>query len=305
MAIRRLKTKYIFLGDCNSINIEIIEKSFSFLKKKVKYILIGNNKDLKKYLIKIRSKLKINEIINPLDFNECNSSYLNLFNVENVSTKKFQNLLNQISIANYLSNQTKIDLVTMPINKSIFKTKFIFIGMTEYLGYLNNKKTIMIMRGEKFSIIPFTTHINPKDIYLNIKSNKITEFLKILLKYLKRKDYGLNFKIIKFLCYNPHCSENKTLGVEDNIITKVLLKFKVILGPFPADSAFKNIKKNSLFISTYHDQALIPFKILNKKSFNLTLGLNYRRLSPAHGTAKDIKYKNKSDSSSYLACMEI
>ena len=66
---------------------------------------------------------------------------------------------------------------------------------------------------------------------------------------------------------------------------------------------FKKIKKNTLFISTYHDQALIPFKILNKKSVNITLGLNYRRLSPAHGTAKDIKNKNIADNTSYLKCL--
>ena len=54
----------------------------------------------------------------------------------------------------------------------------------------------------------------------------------------------------------------------------------------------------------YHDQALIPFKILNKKGFNLTLGLKYRRISPAHGTAKNIKFKNIADISSYKACME-
>ena len=55
----------------------------------------------------------------------------------------------------------------------------------------------------------------------------------------------------------------------------------------------------------YHDQVLIPFKILNKKGINLTLGLNYRRLSPAHGTALDIKYKNISDNTSYIECMKI
>ena len=33
---------------------------------------------------------------------------------------------------------------------------------------------------------------------------------------------------------------------------------------------------------------------------NITLGLNYRRLSPAHGTAKDIKNKNIADNTSYL-----
>ena len=54
----------------------------------------------------------------------------------------------------------------------------------------------------------------------------------------------------------------------------------------------------------YHDQVLIPFKLLNKKGINITLGLNYKRLSPAHGTATDIIFKNKVDLSSYLSCME-
>ena len=58
-----------------------------------------------------------------------------------------------------------------------------------------------------------------------------------------------------------------------------------------------------IFLSTYHDQALIPFKILNKKAINMTVGLNFRRLSPAHGTAKDIINKNISDNTSYLSCM--
>ena len=49
---------------------------------------------------------------------------------------------------------------------------------------------------------------------------------------------------------------------------------------------------NILYISTYHDQGLIPFKIINNKSNKLDIGLNYRRLSPAHGTAIDIKFKN-------------
>ena len=53
----------------------------------------------------------------------------------------------------------------------------------------------------------------------------------------------------------------------------------------------------------FHDQALIPFKILNLRGINLTLGLKYR-LSPAHGTANDIKFKNKADITSYMACME-
>ena len=63
------------------------------------------------------------------------------------------------------------------------------------------------------------------------------------------------------------------LGNEDKIITKSISNFKKITGPYSADSAFKNLKNNNLlFISMYHDQALIPFKILNQKGINLTIG---------------------------------
>ena len=60
--------------------------------------------------------------------------------------------------------------------------------------------------------------------------------------------------------------------------------------------------KGLLFISMYQIRPLF-FKILNHKGINLTMGLNYRRLSPAHGTAKDIKFKDIADIISYLACM--
>ena len=64
----------------------------------------------------------------------------------------------------------------MPINKSIFKKKIKFIGMTEYLGKLNKKKTIMLMHGDKFSIIPLTTHINLKNIYNILINQKLLNF---------------------------------------------------------------------------------------------------------------------------------
>ena len=52
----------------DSINIEIIAKSHQILKNKVKYILIGNIIDLKKYLKKISSNLRINEVYDPIKF---------------------------------------------------------------------------------------------------------------------------------------------------------------------------------------------------------------------------------------------
>jgi len=291
------------LGDLDSINLELIYNSHNYLKNKVEYILLGNIKDASKYLSRINSKIEINEIYSPLNFENYKKNTLNFFNIENIHKEKHQNLLNQLIIANHLSKSSKIDLVTLPINKSIFKKKIEFIGMTEYLAKINKRNTIMLMHGEKFSVIPLTTHINLKDVkkYLNKKYLNLN--LTLINKQIQRRIYELNFKSIKFLCYNPHCSEENTIGNEDKKILEVIKKFKNIYGPFSADSAFNNIQNNLLFISMYHDQALIPFKILNKKGINLTLGLNYRRLSPAHGTAGDIKYKNIANLSSYIACM--
>ena len=295
--------KYVFLGDHNSINVEIIIKSQKYLKNKVKFILIGNIEDLRKDLKSLKSKVEINEIFDPYDFTKCKKIKLNLYNVEKISSEKYKNLINQIKVSNRLSVSTGIDLITMPINKSLFKKKINFTGMTEYLAHINKKNTFMLMCGENFSVIPLTTHINPMKVHQTITKQKLKKKINLLLNELKKINYRKYFKEIKFLCYNPHCGENGTLGQEDKIIKDVISNYKNIKGLFPADSAFLNFESNTLFISMFHDQALIPFKILNKKCMNLTIGLDYRRLSPAHGTARDIKFKKKAEVSSYLECM--
>ena len=291
------------MGDPDSINIELVVKSHNFLKNKVRYILLGNKKDIVRYLEKLGSDLNINYLSDPFKFSKCDKNSLNLYNIDNIENSTAANLINQIKISNFLSNTTKTDLITLPVNKYTFKKKIDFIGMTEYLGLLNKKKTIMLMYGEKFSVIPFTTHLNPKQIHKYIKKGLLVPFLKNLNEQLNKKEYGLKFKNIKFLCYNPHCGEEKMLGIEDDVIKKTISKFKFIKGPYPADSSFNKNFSKTLFISSYHDQALIPFKIINKKSLNLTLGLNYRRISPSHGTATDIKFKNEANNESYIKCM--
>ena len=303
MTKQNIKKKYLFLGDVDSINIELVIKSFSILRNKVNYILICNKKDLLRSNYFKRKKLEINEILDPIGFLNYKKNKLNVFNVNNISKKKYLNLLNQIQISNNLANSTKYDLITMPIDKSIFKKEINFTGLTEYFGKINKKTTVMLMHGDKFSVIPMTTHINLKDVSKYLSSRNVEFFINNIFNNLKRKIYDLNFTDIKFLCYNPHCGENNTLGNEDIMIKKIIKKKKLIKGIFSADSIFINFKISTLFISTYHDQALIPFKILNKKSLNLTLGLNYRRLSPAHGVARDIKKKYIADNTSYLKCL--
>ena len=55
----------------------------------------------------------------------------------------------------------------------------------------------------------------------------------------------------------------------------------------------------------YHDQVLAPFKTLfNFNAINLTLGLDYIRVSPDHGPAVDLIGKRKANSESLLRCVK-
>jgi len=123
MEKQKIKKKLIFLGDTDSINIELILKSFNFLKNKLQYIIICNKNDLLFDKLFSRKNLKINDILDPINFTNYKTNCLNIYNVENLSNKKYLNLLNQIKISNDLANLTKYDLITMPINKAIFKKK--------------------------------------------------------------------------------------------------------------------------------------------------------------------------------------
>ena len=69
---------------------------------------------------------------------------------------------------------------------------------------------------------------------------------------------------------------------------------KGVVGPVSPDTAFYDAinGKFDAVIALYHDQGLIPFKMLHfMDGVNLTLGLPFIRTSPDHGTAFDIAGK--------------
>ena len=56
----------------------------------------------------------------------------------------------------------------------------------------------------------------------------------------------------------------------------------------------------------YHDQALIPIKTLDfHNGVNVTLGLDFIRTSPDHGTAFDIAGKNLANPESLISAINL
>jgi 4-hydroxythreonine-4-phosphate dehydrogenase len=74
-----------------------------------------------------------------------------------------------------------------------------------------------------------------------------------------------------------------------------------IEGPLPPDTAFlpDRLARTDAYICMYHDQGLIPFKMLAfDVGVNVTLGLPIVRTSPDHGTAFDLAWTGRARSSS-------
>ena len=88
-------------------------------------------------------------------------------------------------------------------------------------------------------------------------------------------------------------------------IRKLKKKSIYVDGPLSADTLFINdFKYYDVIVGMYHDQILTPFKTLYKfDAINITLGLNYPRVSPDHGTAKELIGKNRANEVSLINCL--
>lgn len=284
------KKVLILLSDPCSINSEILEKSFFFFNKenKNKYVIIGDlNRLSNKNIIKKKS-----------------IEFINISN--NFNTKKY--LIKSFDIAfNILKNKKANALLNLPLDKNLLPKQF--CGFTEYVSS-NFKclgKETMLLYNENFSICPNTTHIPIKKISSALNQKLIFKNIYNINLFYK-KIIGLKKPKIAIMGLNPHNGYDFNFKTEEHKIIipsiKLLKKKNITIdGPLAPDSAFNQVlkKKINCLVGNYHDQVLPTFKYIHKfNAINITLGLPFLRISPDHGTAKDIKNKNLANPDSLI-----
>ena len=203
-------------------------------------------------------------------------------------------------------NQEVSALVTGPVNKNQLK-KHNAVGQTDLLKKLSQTEEVfMCFRGRSFNVILLNDHIPFKKV--GIDKQKLSKLLKLALWNRKTLSPSLQKKPLGLLGLNPHAGEKGLLGSEEkNILSPLLKKWKEVDGPLSPDGAFlkKNWRQYSFFIALYHDQGLIPFKMIhNHKGFAQSLGLPFLRLGVDHGTGHGLKAKEISHESFLSALKE-
>ena len=306
------------MGDPAGVGPEVLFKSYEKAREEHNLIAISDFSKIQylaeKYNVRLRKINSINEAknfkdyLNILHLEYCSDFIPGVFDVQNSSS-----IIESIKIATELCLQKKAGaMVTGPINKSVLRSnkafKF-FAGHTDYIEYLcgcEKGVATMMMLNSFLRIIPLTIHEPFNKVSLRIKEAMIEKKISLIISEVKK--YFRDKPKIAVLGLNPHAGEDGQIGHEEKSdILPAILNFQnnsncVVDGPFPADGFFgsKDYQKYDVTLAMYHDQALIPLKLLAfSETINVTLGLPIIRTSPGHGTAIDIAKDFKADCNSF------
>ena len=317
----------ITAGDPASISTEITIKAIETqrINKNINLVAITNLALVEEYKKLTESNLKVNEIKDKIRFSDYKEHHLNIIpikldnkvecgkpDIKNFSFTK-SSILKTVEIHN---NSIASAIVTNPINKYImYKSGFNFEGHTDFLGSLSKKKKnpVMILVTNGLKTLPLTIHVPLRKVTQLITKELIHTKVKIAVNDLKIL-FDIKQPSIIVTGLNPHAGENGDLGDEEiNIIKPAIDELNKlynlsITGPISADIAFSPEKRchYDLAVCMYHDQALIPIKTLDfHNGVNVTLGLDFIRTSPDHGTAFDIAGKNLANPESLISAINL
>ncbi len=310
-----MKRIAITSGDVNGVGLEVTAKALHLLgpQKQTQFFLFRSQSSETSQLKHIDKKFN-RVVVHSLSeaLSQKSKSTKDLFDI--VHPQKAPHWVFDAATACH-KNQLQ-GLVTAPLSKTLiqscgFKAK----GHTEILQAVSKTKELnMVFVGDQFCVILATGHIPLKKVSAALTEKVLSIAISRGLLLKKILPAKFKNKPVALLGLNPHAGESGVLGNEESLLfKKVLKKFPQIKGPLSPDAAF--LKQNwdlySVYVCCYHDQGLIPFKLVHgtKSGYHLTFGLPYIRTSVDHGTAFDLFGKNKADCSSMKeaisACLQL
>jgi 4-hydroxythreonine-4-phosphate dehydrogenase len=210
-------------------------------------------------------------------------------------------------------------VVTNPVAKNVlYGSGFTDPGHTEFLAKLAQKTTgkrvqpVMMLWSQDLAVIPVTIHIPLAEVPAHLTTALIAETGRIAARELKAK-FDIAKPRLALSGLNPHAGESGSIGDEERriimpAIAQLAAEGIAVTGPLPADTMFHAAARTTYDVALcmYHDQALIPIKMLAFESaVNVTLGLPFARTSPDHGTAFDIAGKGRADPGSLIEALKL
>ena len=314
------------VGDESGIGPEIILKALysNQIPKNIDFVLVGSKKNLRNTYKNLKS-LGLNNLVNPnnLQIHDLEISLSTNESKTSFGHSSYCYLTKAIEIVKQYRNSA---LVTGPIcKKSWSLAGHYFSGQTEVLAKSCGKKNVGMLftakspiTGWRFNTLLATTHIAlcevPKRLNKQLIHNKLDLFKEFCSTYIEKPT-------LQVAGLNPHAGEEGILGNEEkDWLHNALVTWNEknsdikLLGPLSPDSCWnssakawrdKDAKQHNGILAMYHDQGLIPMKVIALNySVNTTIGLPFIRTSPDHGTGFDIAGKGIAQSQSMIEAIK-
>lgn len=204
-------------------------------------------------------------------------------------------------------------LVTLPVDKVSFfhETTFPYRGHTEYLrATFVDTPPLMVMVSDTLKVAVLTEHIPLRTVAEQLSAERLQWAVRTLARGLE-VDFGLQAPRIAVLGLNPHAGDGGLIGTEEqDWIGPTLQALREegyrVGGPFSPDGFFaaRMYQRVDAVLALYHDQGLIPFKLLvGWEGFQWSAGLPFVRTAPDHGVAYDRAGSEAVDGSSLAAAV--
>ncbi len=213
-------------------------------------------------------------------------------------------------------------LVTAPLHKAaLWQAGHHYPGHTELLAELSGVRDFAMMLylggGEQvrsptgLAIVHVTLHMALRDVFASLTTEAV------LVKQRLARDVMLRLKgsepRVGVAALNPHGGEEGLFGDEEARIIRPAVELARregidAHGPLPADTLIANARNGAFdaVVAMYHDQGHIAIKLLAMhRAVNVTLGLPIVRTSVAHGTAFDLAWQGRAETTGLIEAARV
>lgn len=211
-------------------------------------------------------------------------------------------------------------MVTAPISKESWGLAGVsFPGHTELLAHeFRSPRSGMFFVGPRLRVMLVTVHVPLARVPRLVTARRVGDAIDLASQACRDVDGPRTRPRIAVAGLNPHAGEGGLFGPEDLRVIAPAVRAAQrrginVTGPLPGDSVFALAAQGKFeaVVAMYHDQGLIPMKVLNwERTVNVTVGLSWKgrriiRTSPAHGTAFDIAGKGLADPTSMVEAVRL
>jgi 4-hydroxythreonine-4-phosphate dehydrogenase len=308
MVLKEQPIVALTMGDPAGIGPEIVVKYLAGARKRgVTLVVVGEKQLLQDTAAKLKLDIRgLNVITRPsrekFEPEAANLTSLKVGSLKDVEPGKPSARTGRAAMA-FVEKATDLVMlkevdavITAPISKrAINEAGYFFTGHTDYFAArTNTSKYAMCFVGESWRVALVTAHLPLRKVHSKVKLARIIRTISLFDDFMRT--VGVKNPRIVVTGLNPHAGEEGLLGTEElNDVAPAVNACRSrgmnVDGPVSAEAAFLAhlAKKYDGVVATYHDQGLVPLKVLlPHKTVNVTLGLPFVRTSVGHGAGFDI-----------------